>query len=65
MQTSLLSLQRAGQGLGRLTLSVPIQAILYAFLCLLTVWTVYFSTFPPIHHQAHSLRHHTLAVACH
>jgi cobalt transporter subunit CbtB len=51
--------------LARFTLSVPMQATLYVSLCALVVWTVYFSTYPAVHNQMHSLRHHTLTVACH
>jgi cobalt transporter subunit CbtB len=51
--------------LARVTLSVPMQATLYVSLCALVVWTVYFSTYPAVHNQMHSLRHHTLTVACH
>ncbi len=49
----------------RFTLSLPVQATLYTSLCALTLWTVYFSTYPAVHNQAHSLRHHTLMVSCH
>ena len=49
----------------RWTLSVPVQTTLYTSLCALTLWTVYFSTYPAAHNQLHSLRHHTLSVSCH
>jgi hypothetical protein len=49
----------------RFTLSLPVQATLYTSLCALTLWTVYFSTYPAAHNQMHSLRHHTLTVSCH
>jgi hypothetical protein len=49
----------------RFTLSLPVQATLYTSLCALTLWTVYFSTYPAVHNQMHSLRHHTLMVSCH
>lgn len=49
----------------RITLSLPVQATLYTSLCALTLWTIYFSTYPAVHNQAHSLRHHTLMVSCH
>lgn len=49
----------------RLTLSLPVQATLYTSLCALTLWTIYFSTYPAAHNQMHSLRHHTLMVGCH
>lgn len=49
----------------RLTLSTPIQSALYLSLCGLTLWTVYFTTYPAMHNQAHSLRHHTLTISCH
>lgn len=48
-----------------LTLSTPVQSALYLSLCGLTLWTVYFTTYPAMHNQAHSLRHHTLTVSCH
>lgn len=47
------------------TLSLPVQVTLYTSLCALTLWTVYFSTYPAAHDSAHSLRHHTVMVACH
>jgi len=49
----------------RLTLSLPVQATLFTSLCALTLWTLYFSTYPAAHDQMHSLRHHTLMVGCH
>ncbi len=49
----------------RVTLSLPVQATLFTSLCALTLWTVYFSTYPAAHDQMHSLRHHTLMVSCH
>jgi Probable cobalt transporter subunit (CbtB) len=47
------------------TLSIPVQSALYLSLCGLTLWTVYFTTYPPIHDAVHSLRHHTALVSCH
>lgn len=49
----------------RFTLSLPVQATLYTSLCALTLWTIFFSTYPAAHDQMHSLRHHTLMVGCH
>jgi hypothetical protein len=49
----------------RFTLSLPVQATLYTSLCALTLWTIYFSTYPAAHDQMHSLRHHTLMIGCH
>jgi hypothetical protein len=49
----------------RFTLSLPVQATLYTSLCALTLWTIYFSTYPAVHNQMHSVRHHTLLVGCH
>lgn len=49
----------------RLTLSLPVQATLYTSVCALTLWTLYFSTYPPVHDAMHSVRHHTLTVGCH
>lgn len=49
----------------RVTLSLPVQATLYTSLCALTVWTIFFSTYPAAHNQMHSVRHHTLMVGCH
>lgn len=46
-------------------LSLPVQLTLYTSLCALTLWTVYFSTYPAVHDSMHSLRHHTLTVSCH
>ncbi|MBW4663967.1 MAG: CbtB-domain containing protein [Chroococcus sp. CMT-3BRIN-NPC107] len=47
------------------TLSLPVQLTLYTSLCALTLWTVYFSTYPAAHDSMHSLRHHTLTISCH
>jgi hypothetical protein len=47
------------------TLTQPVQATLYLSLCSLILWTVYFTTYPPVHDSVHSLRHHTLTVSCH
>lgn len=47
------------------TLSTPVQSALYVSLCALTLWTIYFTTYPAIHDKVHSLRHHTLMVSCH
>jgi len=51
--------------ISRLTLSVPFQSFLYISLCSLILYTVFFTTYPPIHDKLHSLRHHTLTVSCH
>ncbi len=48
-----------------ITLSKPVQISLYMILSSLVIWTVFFSTYPAVHNQAHSVRHHTLGVACH
>ncbi|MBW4586752.1 CbtB-domain containing protein [Aetokthonos hydrillicola Thurmond2011] len=47
------------------TLSKPVQIALYMLLSSLVIWTVFFSTYPAAHNTTHSLRHHTLGVACH
>jgi cobalt transporter subunit CbtB len=48
-----------------IALSVEMQMALFFALCTLTVWTIYFNTYPPIHDATHALRHHTLGVPCH
>ncbi len=48
-----------------ITLTKPVQVTLYMALSSLVIWTVFFSTYPAVHNTAHSLRHHTLGVACH
>ncbi|QLE56933.1 CbtB-domain containing protein [Nostoc sp. TCL26-01] len=48
-----------------ITLSKPVQVTLYMLLSSLVIWTVFFSTYPAAHSTTHSLRHHTLGVACH
>ncbi|MEH2169384.1 MAG: CbtB domain-containing protein [Nostoc sp.] len=48
-----------------ITLSKPVQVTLYMLLSSLVIWTVLFSTYPAVHNTAHSVRHHTLGVACH
>ncbi len=49
----------------QVTLSLPVQAGLLISLCVLVLWTFYFSTYPPVHDAVHGTRHHTLMVACH
>jgi uncharacterized membrane protein len=49
----------------RWTLSVPVQATLFLSLSALTIWTVYFTTYPAAHDKVHSLRHHTALISCH
>lgn len=60
-----LSHSSALQKTAGVTLSKPVQVTLYMFLSSLVIWTVLFSTYPAAHNTAHSLRHHTLGVACH
>ncbi len=49
----------------RLVLSLPMQVFLLVGLCMIILWTLYFSTYPPVHDALHDTRHHTLTVACH
>jgi cobalt transporter subunit CbtB len=49
----------------QVTLSVSVQAALLTSLCALIIWTLYFSTYPPVHDALHGTRHNTAAVACH
>lgn len=49
----------------QLTLSVPVQCALLLALTSVTLWTVYFSTYPPMHNTLHETRHSTLGVGCH
>jgi hypothetical protein len=49
----------------QITLSVPVQTALLTSLCALIIWTLYFSTYPPVHDALHTTRHNTAAVACH
>jgi len=46
-------------------LSLPFQVFLLISLCMLILWTLYFSSYPPVHDTLHETRHHTLTVACH
>lgn len=55
----------AGKKIATLSLSKSIQTSLYLSLCSLILWTVFFSKYPPVHNQVHSLRHNTLMVGCH
>jgi hypothetical protein len=48
-----------------ITLSKPVQVTLYMMLSSLVIWTVFFSTYPAAHNNTHSVRHHTLGIACH
>ncbi len=47
----------------RLVLSLPVQVFLLIGMCLIILWTLYFSTYP-LYDALHETRHHTLAVAC-
>jgi hypothetical protein len=49
----------------QVTLSLPVQVALLTSLCALILWTLYFSTYPPVHDSLHTTRHGTAAVACH
>jgi hypothetical protein len=49
----------------RLVLSLPMQVFLLTGLCMIILWTLYFSSYPPVHDALHETRHHTLTVACH
>ena len=61
MTTQTYSVQQAANRV----LSVPVQSGLYVSLLALTLWTVYFTTYPAVHNKVHSLRHHTALVSCH
>lgn len=61
----MVSTSRLGQRAQRLVLSLPVQVFLLISLCMIILWTLYFSTYPPIHDALHATRHHTLTVACH
>ncbi|MGL5034495.1 MAG: CbtB domain-containing protein [Microcystaceae cyanobacterium] len=54
-----------GQRAVNVTLSTPVQSLLYLSLCSLTLWTLFFSNYPAVHNAAHSLRHNTLSISCH
>jgi len=49
----------------QLTLSVPVQCALFLSLTSITLWTLYFSTYPPAHSALHETRHTTLGIGCH
>jgi uncharacterized membrane protein len=49
----------------RWTLSVPVQSALFLSLAALTIWTIYFTTYPAAHDKVHLLRHHTALISCH
>ena len=57
--------QSLPQKAASIALSTPVQSGLYLSLTALTLWSVYFTTYPPIHDAVHSSRHHTLLVSCH
>jgi hypothetical protein len=59
------SLSAVWQRTQQLTVSLPFQIGLSTGLCMLILWTLYFSTYPPAHNTLHEVRHHTLGVACH
>lgn len=61
MSSATSSIQRAKQ----VTLSRPVQAGLLTSLCMLVLWTLFFSAYPAAHNTLHGTRHHTLGVACH
>jgi cobalt transporter subunit CbtB len=48
-----------------ITISKPAQISLFMMLSSLTIWTVFFSTYPAAHNAAHATRHSTPLVACH
>lgn len=61
MTATQLILRRTAQ----ITLSVPVQAALFLSLSSVSLWTLYFSTYPPAHNTLHETRHTTLGVGCH
>ncbi|MGK7948233.1 MAG: CbtB-domain containing protein [Xenococcaceae cyanobacterium] len=61
----MISISNFRQRTQRLVLSLPMQIVLLIGLCMMILWTLYFSTYPPIHDALHETRHHTLTVACH
>ncbi len=65
MRATIINSSRIQQRAINWTLSLPVQLTLYTGLCALTLWTVYFSTYPAAHDSMHSLRHHTLTISCH
>jgi hypothetical protein len=62
---SMVSSTRIWQQTQQTALSVPVQASLLVSLCALTLWTLLFSPYPPVHDALHTVRHHTLGVGCH
>jgi cobalt transporter subunit CbtB len=48
-----------------IALSKPAQISLFMMLSSLTIWTIFFSTYPAAHNAAHATRHSTPLVACH
>ncbi|MGF1603902.1 MAG: CbtB domain-containing protein [Thermosynechococcaceae cyanobacterium] len=50
---------------GQLVLSTPVQACLFLSLGSLTIWMLYFSSYPATHDAMHQIRHETLGVGCH
>lgn len=56
-----LALRKTGQ----VVLSKPVQALLFLGLGSMTVWLLYFSSYPATHDSMHHARHHTLGVGCH
>jgi Na+/glutamate symporter len=46
-------------------LSVPLQIFLFITLGSLSLWTLYFSSYPATHNTMHQARHHTLGIGCH
>jgi Probable cobalt transporter subunit (CbtB) len=61
----MVSSSRVWRRTKQVTLSVPVQAALLTGLCMVTLWTLFFSTYPPVHDALHNIRHHTLGVGCH
>ncbi|MDG2990663.1 CbtB-domain containing protein [Candidatus Synechococcus calcipolaris G9] len=49
----------------QITLSVPVQITLLTSLSSLILWTLFFSTYPPVHDALHTTRHNTMGVSCH
>lgn len=49
----------------QLVLSTPVQVCLFLGLGSLTIWMLYFSSYPATHDAMHQIRHETLGVGCH
>jgi cobalt transporter subunit CbtB len=50
---------------GKMFLSLPMQLVAVTALAGIVIYTLLFSTYPPVHDAVHDLRHSLMFIPCH